>query len=51
MLHDVATAPELTCTRCGHTWQPRKPIVVACPKCRSPYFDKPRRVAKAQAPK
>lgn len=31
------------CERCGHIWVPRneeKPIV--CPKCKSPYWDKPR---------
>lgn len=31
------------CTRCSHTWVPReegKPLV--CPKCKSPYWDKPR---------
>ena len=40
--------PEITlkgfrCTRCNHTWVPRekrKPMV--CPKCKSPYWDKPR---------
>jgi len=31
------------CARCGHKWVPRdddKPKV--CPKCKSPYWDKPR---------
>jgi predicted Zn-ribbon and HTH transcriptional regulator len=31
------------CLRCGHTWVPRKkekPRV--CPKCKSPYWDKPK---------
>jgi len=40
--------PEITlrgykCSRCNHTWVPRdegKPTV--CPKCKSPYWDKPR---------
>jgi len=33
------------CKRCGHSWKPRKPIseIVICPKCRSPYWNKPRR--------
>ena len=33
------------CKRCGHEWNPRKPGVkpVVCPKCKSPYWDKPRR--------
>jgi NADH pyrophosphatase NudC (nudix superfamily) len=33
------------CERCGHTWVPRdedQPRV--CPKCKSPYWDKPRKV-------
>ena len=31
------------CERCGHQWVPReeeRPTV--CPKCKSPYWDKPR---------
>jgi len=31
------------CERCGHMWVPRterKPTI--CPKCKSPYWDKPR---------
>lgn len=33
------------CERCGHQWAPRdagKPRV--CPKCKSPYWDVPRKV-------
>ena len=30
------------CKRCGHTWYPRKPVSLTCPKCRSPYWDKER---------
>ena len=43
--------PEITlkgyrCERCGHVWVPRlgegeKPTI--CPKCKSPYWDRPRR--------
>ena len=37
------------CERCGHTWVPRvydndsnkEPVI--CPKCKSPYWDKPRK--------
>jgi len=33
------------CERCGHEWVPRnkaeKPRV--CPKCKNPYWDKPRK--------
>jgi len=35
------------CERCGREWIPRKegkPIV--CPKCKSPYWDKPREIKK-----
>jgi predicted Zn-ribbon and HTH transcriptional regulator len=44
--------PEITlkgylCERCGHKWPPKedtkaKPKV--CPKCKSPYWDTPRRI-------
>jgi Zn finger protein HypA/HybF involved in hydrogenase expression len=30
------------CTRCKWQWFPRKDKVIACPKCHSPYWDKPR---------
>lgn len=33
------------CLRCKHTWVPRRsdrPRV--CPRCKSPYWDKPKRV-------
>jgi predicted Zn-ribbon and HTH transcriptional regulator len=38
------------CLRCDHEWQPRgdsdeEPRV--CPKCKSAYWNKPRRVAKS----
>ena len=35
---------ELNCLRCNHTWAPRKPnnIPKVCPKCKSPYWNKPR---------
>lgn len=36
------------CERCDHQWVPReeeRPRV--CPKCKSPYWDKPRRDEKA----
>lgn len=38
------------CERCGHEWLPREkdrePKV--CPKCKSPYWNTPRRVPKVQ---
>jgi hypothetical protein len=39
------------CRRCGKAWwprQPRKPV--RCPGCKSPYWDKPRRVRHAVTP-
>lgn len=35
----------LKCNRCGHTWKPRNkdpPTVCPNPKCKSPYWNKPR---------
>jgi DNA-directed RNA polymerase subunit RPC12/RpoP len=42
------------CERCGHVWVPRKyetaqnkdPII--CPKCKSPYWNKPRQEGKKE---
>jgi predicted Zn-ribbon and HTH transcriptional regulator len=33
------------CERCGHKWAPRniKEEPKVCPKCKSPYWNKPRR--------
>jgi predicted Zn-ribbon and HTH transcriptional regulator len=34
------------CERCGHEWQPRDPKAPepkVCPKCKSPYWNTPRR--------
>jgi rubrerythrin len=40
------------CERCGHTWLPRdkdqKPRV--CPKCKSPYWDRPRKSESGMKP-
>lgn len=39
--------PTLTCTRCGHAWTPRSdkiPDVCPNPQCKSPYWNKPRKV-------
>lgn len=36
-----------TCLRCGHSWKPestRLPKTCSNPKCRSPYWNKPRQV-------
>lgn len=34
------------CERCGHIWIPRKNIIKVCPKCKSPYFNVPRKIKK-----
>lgn len=34
---------KLCCLRCGHKWMPRRVVVVACPKCKSYSWMKPRR--------
>jgi len=43
------------CERCGHIWVPRKytgdknePEPVICPKCKSPYWNKPKASAKGK---
>lgn len=41
--------PALTCVRCDWTWVPRKPVVMTCPSCRTPYYARPR-IRKAFAP-
>jgi len=43
---DEITLTKLKCLRCGYTWFPRKPEppqACANPKCRSPYWNKPRK--------
>jgi predicted Zn-ribbon and HTH transcriptional regulator len=38
--------PVLKCSRCGHSWYPRRPVQpTICPKCKSPYWNKARRKA------
>ena len=34
---------KLKCERCGHQWIPRVEDVRECPKCKSPYWNVPRR--------
>ena len=35
----------IICQRCGHMWKLRKAKeeIKVCPKCKSPYFDKPKK--------
>ena len=43
---DIPPFPTLTCLRCGNTWQNRIPKPKQCPKCKSPYWNKPKRKVK-----
>ena len=43
-MNKVMSLPVLICERCGHEWIPRKATSpTQCPKCKSPYWDRPRR--------
>jgi len=40
---------KLKCLRCTHKWFPRKEkLPLFCPKCNSPYWNKPRKKVKAK---
>jgi len=45
MFSTKMTNKEVTCKRCGSSWTPRKKVseIVICPRCRSPYWNKPKR--------
>lgn len=36
--------PEYQCKRCLHQWTPRIPNPTVCPRCKSAYWDKDKRV-------
>lgn len=40
----TATDPiyRVTCLRCGHVWPPKSATPVKCPRCQTPYWNKPR---------
>ncbi|MBI4362265.1 MAG: hypothetical protein HY558_03740 [Euryarchaeota archaeon] len=44
MAHVKITLDGLKCERCDHEWIPRHPEENprVCPKCKSPYWDRPR---------
>jgi predicted Zn-ribbon and HTH transcriptional regulator len=42
---------KLTCERCGHYWYPRIPVVRICPRCKSAYWDVPRKLKREQGEK
>lgn len=37
---------ELECKRCNHKWHPRQVDIRICPKCKSPYWDREKKVGK-----
>jgi Zn finger protein HypA/HybF involved in hydrogenase expression len=43
------TIQKMNCLRCGHSWAPRQTDVRICPKCKSPYWDRPRKETKKAA--
>jgi predicted Zn-ribbon and HTH transcriptional regulator len=43
---DIPPLPQAKCQRCEHIWILRKLNPVTCPKCKSPYWNKPRRKPK-----
>jgi predicted Zn-ribbon and HTH transcriptional regulator len=47
----VEITKEIECQRCGHKWMPRIKVVRVCPKCRSPYWDRPREIDVIQKPR
>ena len=41
---------EQQCLRCAHAWWPRRPTrSLRCPHCKSPYWDRPRRIGEQSA--
>lgn len=43
MPEEVITISKYSCSRCGHSWIPRKMMMPeVCPKCNSPYWNRPR---------
>ena len=37
---------QVECKRCGHKWIPRKSEVMLCPKCKTPYWNIPKKKKK-----
>lgn len=48
MAKAMITVDGWRCFRCSHEWVPRHPDrhPTICPKCKSPYWDKPRKTTK-----
>ena len=48
---ESAVLQQQTCLRCGNTWWPRRPTKpLRCPRCKSPYWARPRQVKRALSP-
>ncbi len=44
MGEEIVMLHRFTCERCGHNWLPKtENRPVCCGKCKSPYWDKPRK--------
>ena len=41
--NNLVNLPRLVCERCGSGWTPRVANPTICPKCKSAYWNKPRR--------
>jgi predicted Zn-ribbon and HTH transcriptional regulator len=45
MNEGVIMLPKYQCQRCSHSWIPRaEEIPTVCPKCKSPWWNKPRKI-------
>lgn len=38
--------PKLKCSKCKHSWRPRKEVIHICPKCKTPLSKNPPEVLK-----
>jgi len=47
---DIPTLPQAKCLRCGYTWTLRILFPKRCPKCKSPYWNKPRKGKESEKP-
>lgn len=48
---DSVVLQQQTCLRCANKWWPRRPKKpLRCPSCKSPYWDRPRKMKPAPAP-
>ena len=48
---DSPVVQQQTCLRCANKWWPRRPQKpLRCPRCKSPYWDRPRKLKTAPSP-